>query len=107
MISDFRGHEGWERPLGALALHHAVLAIEIGDPREHELPAVGRVVLVDPETGEDAELDTRDAAVRARFAELEQERRDTVAAELRRLRVEHLTVATDRPWLADLGRQLR
>jgi hypothetical protein len=45
--------------------------------------------------------------VRQRFAELEQKRRDSVAAELRRLRVEHLTVATDGPWLAELGRQLR
>ena len=68
VISDFREQRGWERPLGALALHHSVLAIEIGDPREHELPAVGRVVLVDPETGEDTELDTGDRRVRERFA---------------------------------------
>ncbi|HSO98530.1 MAG TPA: DUF58 domain-containing protein [Solirubrobacteraceae bacterium] len=107
VISDFREQEDWERPLGALALHHSVLAVEVSDPREHELPAVGRVVLVDPETGEDTELDTGDRRVRKRFAALERERRERVAAELRRLRVEHLTVSTDGPWLTELGRQLR
>ena len=33
---------------------HSVLAVEIGDPREAELPAVGRLAVVDPETGERA-----------------------------------------------------
>src|SRR5205823_6300841 len=32
IVSDFRDQTGWERPLGALRIHHAVIAIEIGDP---------------------------------------------------------------------------
>jgi uncharacterized protein (DUF58 family) len=45
--------------------------------------------------------------VRERFAELEHERRARVAAELRRLRVHHVTLSTDGEWLKTLGSQLR
>jgi uncharacterized protein (DUF58 family) len=45
--------------------------------------------------------------VRERFAQLERERRDTVARELRRLRVHHTTLSTDEDWLIELGRRLR
>ena len=45
--------------------------------------------------------------VRERFAELERERRETVARELRRLRIDHVTLSTDDDWLLALGRQLR
>jgi uncharacterized protein (DUF58 family) len=90
-----------------LRVHHAVLATEISDPRESELPAVGHLRLVDPETGSRVEVDTSLRRVRERFAELEQERRERIATELRRLRVDHVELSTDRDWLLDLGRRLR
>ncbi len=107
VISDFRDHAGWIRPLGALRAHHSVLAIEIGDPREREIPALGRLALIDPETGRRVEVDTSRRKVRERFAELERERRAEIARELRRLRVEHVVLDTDQPWLLELGRRLR
>ncbi len=107
VISDFRDQEGWIRPLGALRAHHSVLAIEIGDPREREIPALGRLALVDPESGRRVEVDTSRRKVRERFAELERERRAAIARELRRLRVEHVVLDTDQPWLLELGRRLR
>jgi uncharacterized protein (DUF58 family) len=107
VISDFREQHGWERPMGALRARHSVLAIEVTDPRESELPAVGRLALVDPETGERVEVDTSRRRVRERFAELERERREVVARELRRLHVDHVSLSTDRDWLLDLGRRLR
>jgi uncharacterized protein (DUF58 family) len=45
--------------------------------------------------------------VRERFAALERQRREAVAAELRRLRVHHTTLSTDEDWLIELGRRLR
>jgi uncharacterized protein (DUF58 family) len=84
-----------------------VLAVEIGDPREAELPSVGRLAVVDPETGERLEVDTSRPRVRERFAELERERRAAIARELRRLHVDHVSLSTDRDWLLDLGRRLR
>lgn len=106
-ISDFRDHRGWERPLGSLRSRHSVLAVEIVDPREGELPAVGHLALIDPETGARIEVNTSRRRVRARFAELEEARREEIASELRRLRVHHVTLSTHQDWLVELGRQLR
>ena len=50
------------------ASRHSVLAVEIVDPREAELPAVGHLALVDPETGARVEVDTSRRRVRERFA---------------------------------------
>ena len=106
VVSDFRDQAGWERPLGALRARHSVLAVEVGDPRESELPAVGRLAVVDPETSERVDVDTSHARVREHFARLEAERRERVARELRRLRAEHITLSTEGDWLRELARRL-
>jgi uncharacterized protein (DUF58 family) len=107
IISDFRDQTGWERALGALRMHHSVFAIEISDPREAEVPAVGRLALVDPESGQRVEVDTSSPQLRARFAALERERREGIARELKRLRIDHVTLSTEDDWLVALGRRLR
>ncbi len=107
VVSDFRDQRDWERPLGSLRVRHSVLAVEIGDPRESELPAVGHLALVDPETGARITVDTRSPRVRERFAELERDRRASVARELRRLRIDHVVLSTADDWLLALGRHLR
>ncbi len=107
VISDFRDQRRWERPLGALRSRHAVVAIEVSDPRERELPAVGPVALVDPETGALVHVNTSNRRIRERFAALERSRAAGVAAELRRLRVEHVELSTEQDWLLELGRRLR
>ena len=107
VISDFRDQRHWERPMGALRVRHSVLAAEIVDPREAAIPAVGHLALIDPETGARVDVDTSNRRVRERFAKLERERRETLSKELRRLRVEHVTLATDQDWLLALGRHLR
>jgi uncharacterized protein (DUF58 family) len=107
VISDFRDQHAWERPLGSLRIRHSVLAIEVIDPRETKLPAVGHLMLVDPETGARIEVNTGRRRVRERFAQLERERREFVAKELRRLRVHHTTLSTDEDWLVEMGRRLR
>jgi uncharacterized protein (DUF58 family) len=107
VISDFRDQAGWERPLGALRMRHSVLAVEIVDPREAELPAVGHLAMVDPESGVRIEVDTSSRRLRRRFAQLERERRGVLARELRRLRIEHVALSTDEDWLVALGRHVR
>jgi uncharacterized protein (DUF58 family) len=107
IVSDFRDQASWIRPLGALSAHHSVMAIEIRDPREGALPAVGHLKLVDPETGEHMEVDTSSRKLRERFERIEAEGRAQVAAELRRLRVDHLVLSTDSDWLKELGRRLQ
>jgi uncharacterized protein (DUF58 family) len=107
VVSDFRDDRDWERPLGALAARHSVLAVEVHDPREGDLPAVGQLRLVDPETGRHVEVDTSRRGLRERFAAAERARRGRLAAELKRLHVAHVGLSTAGDWLADLGRTLR
>ena len=95
------------RALGALAGRHDVLAVEVVDPREGELPDVGQLVLVDPETGKRVEADSSSAALRWRFAAAELARRDELRSWLRTARARHVEVATDADWLRALGRSLR
>jgi uncharacterized protein (DUF58 family) len=106
VISDFRDQEDWIRPFGALAAHHSAFAIEVRDPRETQLPNVGHLALVDPETGELVQIDTSRQRIRERFAAIEAEGRARVASELRRLAVEHVVLSTGGDWLKELGRRL-
>jgi uncharacterized protein (DUF58 family) len=107
VISDFRDQQAWERPLGSLGVRHSVIAVEIVDPRETELPRLGYLSLVDPESGARIEVDTSRRRVRDRFAAIERERREAVGRELRRLRIHHVALSTDQDWLVALGRNLR
>jgi uncharacterized protein (DUF58 family) len=107
VISDMRDQHGWTTPLGVLRARHSVLAVEIHDEREGQLPAVGHLALVDPETGERVEVDTSRRAVREAFARHEAEARERVASELRRLQVEHARISTNDDWLRELGRGLQ
>jgi uncharacterized protein (DUF58 family) len=107
VVSDFRDQRDWARPLGVLRARHAVLAVEVHDPREASIPSVGRIAVVDPETGRRVEVDTSRQRVREKFEALEAERRETLASELRRLRVDHAALSTDEDWLLQLGRRLR
>jgi uncharacterized protein (DUF58 family) len=106
VISDFRDQRGWEIALGGLRARQSVLAVEIADPGQRELPAVGRLTVVDPESGAQVRVNTSRRAVRRRFAELEAQRRERISDELRRRRVAHLRLSTDEDWLRQLGRQL-
>jgi uncharacterized protein (DUF58 family) len=107
VISDFREQPAWERALGPVRHGHAVLALEVYDPRELELPALGQLAVIDPETGARFSVNSSSRRIRERFATLERERRETIAAELKRLRIRHVALSTDEDWLKALGRHLR
>ena len=107
VVSDFRGPIDWQRPLLALASRHDVLAVEIRDPREQELPNVGPLWLVDPETGRQLRVDTRNTRLRERFARAAAEERARVAGLLISLGVRHVVLATKGDWLRFLAVYLR
>ena len=106
-VSDFRGPRDWRKPLLGLAARHDVVAVEIRDRREQELPNVGTVWLVDPETREQLQVDTRDARVRSRFAESAAAERLDLARSLRSAGVAHIAVSTSGDWLKTLVRFLQ
>ena len=107
VVSDFRGEPDWEGPLKALRARHGVLAVEIRDPRELELPPVGDLWLSDPETGRQVHVNTNKRRVRRRFAEAAAEEREEVAAALRRVGADHLVLSTEGDWLRTLAGHLR
>jgi uncharacterized protein (DUF58 family) len=107
VVSDFRGRLEVGRPLRALAARHSVAAVEVRDPREATLPAVGRLRVVDPETGVQVEVDTRDRRLRERYAAREREEREAVRTEIRRAGVDHVVLSTEGPWLRELGGRLQ
>jgi uncharacterized protein (DUF58 family) len=99
VVSDFRGPRDWRTPLLRLASRHAVVAVEIRDPREQELPNVGHIWLVDPETGRKAHVDTARRRLRERFAEAAADDRASLGRELASLGVPHLVLSTQGEWL--------
>jgi uncharacterized protein (DUF58 family) len=110
VISDFLGDEvstepPWEAPLRRLAARHQVLAVEVLDPRELELPEVGLLTLVDPETGRRREVATT-RKLRERYAAAAAEQRVSTANAIRRTGAAHLRLRTDRDWVLDLVRHV-
>jgi uncharacterized protein (DUF58 family) len=105
VISDFLAPvEGWARPVKKLGVRHDVLAIEVVDPRELELPDVGVLTLADPESGILHEVQTSDAKLRRRYAEAAGEQRAAIARALRAAGAAHLRLRTDTDWLLDMVR---
>lgn len=96
--------DDWADALRAVALRHDTLVIEIVDPRELELPAVGVIDLVDAETGAVREIDTRRRRLRERYAAAGRQRLASHEAEVRRAGADHLVLRTDRDWVVDLAR---
>jgi uncharacterized protein (DUF58 family) len=105
VISDFMAPvEGWSRPVRKLGVRHEVLAIEVVDPRELELPDVGVLTLADPETGMLHEVQTADEGLRRRYAAAAAEQRGEIARALRAAGAAHLRLRTDSDWLLDMVR---
>ena len=99
IVSDFRGPLDWRKPLLELMGRHEVLAVEIRDAREQELPDVGELWLVDPETGRQIRVDTHSSSLRKRFATAAAEERSGVARVLSALGIPHVVLSTSGDWL--------
>ncbi len=95
VVSDFITQPGWERHLSLLTRRHDVVAIQVSDPRESELPSVGMVYVEDAETGEQIFVDTDDPVFRARLREAAEARQQTIVDAARRAGTTIHTVATD------------
>ncbi len=107
VVSDFRGPLDWRAPMLRLAGRHAVLAVEVRDPREQELADVGDLRLVDPETGRQLRVDTSDRRLRERFALAAADERRALVASLATIGVRHVALSTEGDWLRPLSAFLR
>jgi uncharacterized protein (DUF58 family) len=97
VISDFHG-DAWQPSLARLSLRHDLLAITVHDPREHDVPPIGLVEVVDPATGATREVRVT-AKVQERFAAAAQDDRARRAEALGRSRADVIELSTDSDWL--------
>lgn len=100
VISDFHG-EAWQPSLARLSLRHDLLAITVHDPREHDVPPIGLVDVVDPATGQVREVRVT-AKVQQRFAAAALEERSRRADALGRSHADVIELATDSDWLGSI-----
>ena len=106
LLSDFLDRD-FERSLKRTARHHDLIAIQITDPRERELPPVGLLELEDAETGDRLLVDTASRQVRSAFAQNARLRRETLQQWARSCRADLIEVSTDGSHLDALIRFFR
>jgi len=69
VISDFIAPD-FSRSLGIASVRHDVVAVQISDAAEDELPDAGLIRLMDPETGDMLDVNTGSARVRREYQQL-------------------------------------
>jgi uncharacterized protein (DUF58 family) len=104
VVSDFISTPGWERPLGLLARRHDVVALQVVDRHEFDLPAVGMIYVEDPETGEQIFVDTDDAAFARRLRAAADDRQAALTDAVRSANADLFTIATDEDLVRALAR---
>lgn len=95
VVSDFISEPGWERTLGQLAQRHDVVAVRLFDALEMHLPDLGLLPMRDAETGDYLMVDTHDKRFRQRFAQLAEQREQSLRQTLAGSGVDALELRTD------------
>ena len=82
---------------------HDVVAVQILDRYELELPALGRLVLKDAETGQVVEVNTSDPRKRKAFADRMARMQEDTLKLFRSARIDAIQLRTDEPYAGRLG----
>ena len=98
LISDFFTGD-FSKPLTVSAKRHDMVAIPIIDPAEEVLPNVGVILLEDPETGEQIEVDTSRRLISKGYAEMADKRSKELLSLFGARRIDTLQLRTDRDYL--------
>ena len=97
LVSDLQDRN-WQRPLQIANRRHDVVAVRTDDTAEHELPNVGLLRIVDPETNRAKVIDTSSKKVRQAWKQLAAERTIAIEQTLRRCNVDEIHVQTGEPF---------
>lgn len=95
---------GWHTRLRQANRRHDVVAVQIADKFELELPLLGRLTLRDAETGETIELNTANAASRAAFEVRQAREMANLSRLFRAAGVDAIPLRTDQPYGVELAR---
>ncbi|MEW6279820.1 MAG: DUF58 domain-containing protein [Candidatus Eremiobacterota bacterium] len=103
VISDFLG-DGFERALKRIGLRHDVSAFRLYDPREDEIPPIGRIRLRDLETGELVVLDSSSTEFQSGHRKFSLERRSQLKRLFDRSGVDYAEFSAGEPLVTPLVR---
>jgi len=98
ILSDFVD-DGYEKILRIISKKHDVIAVEISDPRESELPDSGLVALRDAETLEEQWVDTASKQTRELFSRHWREGVERRKQLFLKSRVDAIPIRIDRPYI--------
>jgi uncharacterized protein (DUF58 family) len=101
LISDFQAPD-FSKELSITSRRHDLIAMQIVDPREEELPDVGWLTLEDAETGEQIEVNTSDRRVRVALAERVRALAQSRLKDFRRKRIDAVTLRTHEDYVVPL-----
>ncbi|MEM9016519.1 MAG: DUF58 domain-containing protein [Verrucomicrobiota bacterium] len=104
LLSDFLFEEDLAADLRIVNRKHDLVAIQVSDPAELKLPAVGQVRLEDPETGQQVEINTSSTRIREAYAQAAEEWQERVDQQFRRLSIDKISLRTDRDYVTELHR---
>lgn len=94
LLSDFICDD-FQKPLRVAAVKHDIVAVQISDPVEDELPAIGRVRLQDPETGQQVVINTSSPNVAAQYKKAREQWRENLNQMCKRYSVDKIDLTTD------------
>jgi uncharacterized protein (DUF58 family) len=98
VVSDFLAPD-FSRPLTVTAKRHDTVALRVVDPAEENLPDVGVVLLEDPETGEQIEVDTSRRSISRSYAKHAEDRLRDLGRLFGARGIDLLELHTDRDYL--------
>jgi uncharacterized protein (DUF58 family) len=106
LISDFFS-DPLERPLGKLARKHETVALRVMDPLEITLPKAGKVIMIDPETGIETQVNTDNPNLRMGYGKLMRRQQEGVAAVFKKHGIDSADLTTHGDTLVALHRMLK
>ena len=98
LISDFQ-FDDVPNPLRTASIKHDLVAVQIVDTREETLPDAGRLLLEDPETGEQVVVNTSRKPVRDAYAKRRLEWQEALDGSLRALAIDKILVRSGENYL--------
>ena len=102
LISDFIDKGGFKDALTIANRKHDVVAIQVYDQRETELPSVGLMKVKDAETGAERRIDSSSAKVSSAFSEWWNTRQNEMNNAFKKCRVDSVSVRTDEDYVKAL-----
>ena len=102
LISDFINKDSFKDALTVANRKHDMVAIQVYDQRETELPAVGLMKIKDAETGNEQWIDTSSARVREAYKDWWNKRQEAMDSTFKKCRVDSVSISTGDDYVKSL-----